>query len=360
MDIPTKIGKYTILQKLGEGASGCVLKAEQEVIHRIVALKILFINLTQQNPLIVKRFRREARLASALVHPSIVPIFEIDEYKGMYYYTMQYVEGTPMTEYIKTGELSMETRLEIFIKLCDALALAHSKTIIHRDLKPHNVIITKEMHPVILDFGIAKSLQDEEQMTRAGNILGSAHYMAPEQAGPGDIGTATDVFGLGVMMYEWITGERPFQGANVKDLIIKRIQYGQQPELHAPARMKTIKPEIPDALDNIVFKSIAASPKDRYQTAGELVKALRDFTKQYLGHDQIPSQTPVSKPKIHRRRSYLYPFLLFILILGLMTAGSVAIYRSQEPQVLKIQEIQKQGYEYMQKLIHELQQKFNK
>lgn len=212
MEIPSKIGKYKILKRLGEGASGCVVKAEQEVIQRIVALKILFSNLLEEKPLIVKRFHREARLASALVHPNIVPIFEIDEYNKMHYYTMQYIEGTPMVDYIKSSVLSFDTKVDICVELCDALALAHSRTIIHRDMKPHNVIITKEMHPVILDFGIAKSLVEEEQMTQVGHILGSAHYMAPEQAGPGNVGTYTDVFAVGVMIYELMTGERPFQG----------------------------------------------------------------------------------------------------------------------------------------------------
>ena len=174
MEIPSKIDKYRIIKKLGEGASGCVFKAEQEMIDRTVALKILFMQLLKEKPMIVKRFQREARLASSLVHPNIVPIFEVGENNGMHYYTMQYVEGTPMTQHIKSGTLNIDQKIDIFVELCDALALAHRRAIIHRDLKPHNVIITGELHPVILDFGIAKSLMEDDHMTQVGHILGSA------------------------------------------------------------------------------------------------------------------------------------------------------------------------------------------
>lgn len=280
MEVPSKIGKYKIIKKLGEGASGCVLEAQQEIINRHVALKILFSHLLKAKPTIIKRFQREACLASSLVHPNIVPIFEIAEHKGMHFYTMQHIEGRPMTDCIGDKRLTINNKIDIFIELCDALALAHDRNIIHRDLKPHNVIITKHLNPVILDFGIAKSLMDDDNMTQAGHILGSAHYMAPEQAGPGEVGTFTDVFALGVMIYEMISSQRPFHGENVKDLIIKRIHYREHPELYKPVSLREAMPELPEFLDKIVFKSLEAEPINRYQTAGELLEDLKKLRRE--------------------------------------------------------------------------------
>lgn len=359
MEIPSKIGKYKILKKLGEGASGCVVKAEQEVIQRIVALKILFSSLLEEKPLIIKRFHREARLASALVHPNIVPIFEIDECNKMHYYTMQYIEGIPMIDYIKSNSIPIETRVDIFIELCDALALAHSRTIIHRDMKPHNVIITKEMHPVILDFGIAKSLIEEEQMTQVGHILGSAHYMAPEQAGPGNVGTYTDIFAVGVMLYEMMTGQRPFQGNNVKDLIMKRIQYAQKPDLLRPPSMKEINHEIPETLDSIVFRCLEANPKNRYQTAGDLLKALQQFRSEFcltqtLDSEQNPSFLSVT---VNKKASYFYPCLLSILLFILMISFSFWVYYGKQEFLSKAKGLQDIGSNKIQEVVKKITKK---
>ncbi len=353
MEIPAKIGKYTVMQKLGEGASGCVVKAEQDIIHRIVAMKILFPALTQRNPLIIKRFKREARLAACLLHPGIVPIFEIDEYKidkdkGFHYYTMQYIRGIPMLDQVKNDSLTFDNRLNILIELCDAIALAHSKNIVHRDLKPHNVIITQEGHPVILDFGIAKSLQDEEQVTLVGNILGSAHYMAPEQAMTEKIGTFTDVFALGVMMYEFMTGERPFQGANVKELVQKRIEYTKNPEAYLPPSMQALKPDIPEEFDEIVFRCIAAYPKDRYQTAGELLSALQDFLKRKESNKTSPPTTKLVrttkklKLQVNKFKSYFMPLLLGIFLFVSIISAGIGVMKSNSPQLVPIQEFQKE------------------
>ena len=351
MEIPSAIGKYHIIERLGEGASGCVLKARQQMINRVVALKILFAHLLRHKPVLAKRFRREARLACSLVHPNIVPIFEIAEADGLHYYTMQYIEGTPMLSYIKSDVLDLRQKVELFIELCDALALAHSRNIIHRDLKPHNVMITKDFHPVILDFGIAKSLIDEDNMTQAGHILGSAHYMAPEQASPQDVGTATDVFGLGVMMYEMIAGERPFQGSNVKDLIVKRIEYGKDPQRHRPPSMREINAQIPEKLDAIVFRCLEANPKNRYDTAGELLHDLKNFHKELLLSRLIFSrpQAKNSLQPINARKSYCYPALLALAVLLLLTVFSIGVWHSRQPYLSSLRKIQAASYQLLRR-----------
>lgn len=359
MEIPSKIGKYKILKKLGEGASGCVLKAEQEEIQRIVALKILFSALLDAKPLLIKRFQREARLASSLVHPNIVPIFEIDEFKGMHYYTMQYIEGIPLVDYIKKDTLPLDVKINIFIELCDALALAHSRNIIHRDLKPHNVVITHELHPVILDFGIAKSLQEEEQMTQVGHILGSAHYMAPEQAGPGELSTATDVFGLGVMIYEMMTGERPFQGGNVKELLLKRIQYAQNPSLHRPHSMNELNPNIPSALDTIVFRCLEPEPKKRYQTAGELLESLQDFRRESALAQALADshkQNMLPRPKV----SLVYPFLMACFLFVSMSAVAFLVHTRQVDWGDGLRSFQKKGSEILQSTVQKIGQRWQR
>ena len=344
MIVPQNIGKYEIIEKLGEGASGWVVKAKQNVIHRIVAIKILFHNLLKKNPTLIKRFKKEAIWASSLVHPNIVPIFEIGEDKGLYYYTMQYVQGTPMIKCIKNKNINFKTRLKIFIELCDALSLAHTKNLIHRDLKPHNVIITEDYHPVILDFGIAKSLRDEEQMTQSGHILGSAHYMAPEQADSSGVGTYTDIFALGVMIYEMMTQIRPFEGDSLKDLIIKRLQYKKRPDLFRPDSMCKITPEIPKTLDNIVFKCIEANPKNRYQNANELLKELEQLQleislKNVLKNCNSINELPLP---VNKAKSYFYPVIISFIIFTIALFFSVWTFK-QSDNVLGLKKFQEKG-----------------
>jgi len=323
MDIPSRIGKYKVVKRLGQGGSGCVLKVQQYVIGRVVALKILFTNLMQARPSTIKRFKREARLASSLIHPNIVLIFDIGEQNGMHYYTMQYVEGSSMVEQIKKNDLTFQQRLDIMLQFCDALALAHSKGIIHRDLKPHNVVITKDLVPMILDFGIAKSLVEDENMTQVGHILGSAHYMAPEQARSSTVGTYTDVFGIGVMMYEMFTGLRPFQGNDVRTLIIDRIKYGEDPTKNRPVPMYEVNNQIPVMLNDIVFRCIEGKPKKRYQTANEVLRELKNFQKQLDLHDAIDhvlDDKQKDKILLNRKASFTQPALLslFILLCGIL------------------------------------------
>lgn len=326
MEIPTSIGRYRVLEGLGQGASGFVLKVEQEIIHRIVAMKVLFAHLLQAKPILIRRFQREARLACSLVHPNIVPIFEIGEAGGVSYYTMQYIEGIPMTKCVHNEKISLKQKMDICIELCDALGLAHRRNIIHRDLKPHNVIITKDWHPVILDFGIAKSLIEEEHMTQSGHILGSAHYMAPEQAGPGDVGTFTDVFGLGVMIYEFMAGRRPFDGANVHELIYQRIEYGRNPEANRPPSMRQIDPLIPNALDRIVFRCIEARPEQRYPSANEVLQDLQNLHSE-LSFSEVMKSGDHSRYRpllpVNKKASYFWPGALALVILVAIIALGV-------------------------------------
>lgn len=353
MDLPSKIGRYRILESLGQGASGFVLKVEQDLIGRILAMKVLFAHLLQSRPLIIRRFKREARLASSLVHPNIVPIFEIGEANGLYYYTMQYIEGKPMTKYVKDESISLRQKLDICIELCDALALAHRRNIIHRDLKPHNVIITKELRPVILDFGIAKSLIEEEHMTQSGHILGSAHYMAPEQAGPGDVGTYTDIFGLGVMIYELIVGDRPFQGNNVTQLIYERIRYREDPDAYRPFRMREVDATIPEELDRIVFRCLEANPQARYASANELLEELRLFSREMALSNALQKgdrQRYTAFLPVNRRKSYHLPAVLAgILCLLCFFVGFWARKKAPESSGLasRVKSVQNSGAEWL-------------
>jgi serine/threonine-protein kinase len=359
MEIPPKIGKYKIIEKLGQGASGCVLKAEQEIIGRIVAIKVLFAHLLQAKPASMRRFKREARLAASLVHPNIVPIFEIGEADGMHYYTMQHIAGTPMASYIHNDTFTLKQRVELFVELCDALALAHRRNIIHRDLKPQNVIVTKDTHPVILDFGIAKSLiEQDEQVTQAGNILGSAHYMAPEQAGPGDVGTYTDVFGLGVMLYEMIARRKPFEGNSVPELIYERIQYRQNPDSHRPLSMREIDSTIPETLNTIAFHCLEALPEKRYPSANELLADLKKFDRDLQFSQGLQNRQKTYgkiKPPVNVRKSYVYPSLLALTILGAMLACGVWLYSTQAPgeRLATLKALQTQGSQILTHYVKE-------
>lgn len=364
MEIPPKIGKYHVIEKLGEGASGCVLKVEQEIIRRVVAMKVLFSHLIESRPSIIRRFRREAKLAASLIHPNIVPIFEIGEADGLHYYTMQYVAGTSLNKYVQAGTLSFGQKLDICVELCDALGLAHSRNIIHRDLKPQNVIVTPDMHPVILDFGIAKSLiAEDDQLTQTGHILGSAHYMAPEQAGAGDqVGTYTDVFGLGVMIYEMITGKKPFPGNNVMELIYDRLQYLQNPEAYAPLAMRQLDASVPEELDRIVFRCIEAHFEKRYPSANELLVDIQTFYRELLFKQALAQekkiQEKVEQP-INARKSYYYPALLASTILLLMAGMGVGVLKWEvqgplAPYLVRLKNLQQEGAQKFQTLYQKL------
>jgi serine/threonine-protein kinase len=275
--IGAKLGNYRILEKIGAGGQGTVYKAADTKLGRAVVIKVLPPELTVKEANL-KRFEREARLASALDHPNICTIFDLNDIEGIHFIAMQYVEGKNVRELVSGRPLDLRSALSITIQVADALAAAHSRGIIHRDVKAGNVMVTPSGQVKILDFGLAKLLEGEgthpggihhTDLTEVGIPYGTATYAAPEQARGERVDARADIFSTGVLLYEMLTGTWPFQGKTSIDV--------RHAVLHnEPARLDEARPGgAPPQLQAILDRTLAKKPKDRYQKVSELRDDLR-------------------------------------------------------------------------------------
>ncbi|MGD2087866.1 MAG: protein kinase [Candidatus Aminicenantes bacterium] len=274
MMIGQTISHYRILEKLGEGGMGVVYKAEDTKLKRTVALKFLPKELTRdQNA--KERFRREAQAAAALNHPNIITIYEINEYEGQIYIAMEYVKGRTLKEKVYEGAVASPLKiieiLDIAAQLLEALAKAHQAGIVHRDIKPQNIIIDCEARVKILDFGLAK-LKGVSQLTKESSTLGTTHYISPEQALAKDVDHRTDIWSLGVVLYEMITGQLPFKGEYEQSVLYSIMS--EQPE-----PLTALRTGVPMELERIVNKSLAKETSERYQNTGDILADLMTLEK---------------------------------------------------------------------------------
>lgn len=263
------LGRYELLEELGRGAMGVVHKAYDPAVGRIVALKTVRLDVTgSEREELIRRLRQEAQAAGRLEHPHIVTIYDAGEAEGVFYLTMQFVKGSTLAELVAGRSLLPVKQIVLmFEQICEGLHYAHERGIVHRDLKPTNIIITPEGAAKILDFGIAKVA--EAGTTKAGLILGTPSYMSPEQAQGGRVDRRSDIFALGAMLYELLTGEKPFP-ANTPTAVIYKILHEE------PIPLRAVEPTIDPALERVVRKALAKSPFERYQTCQELQEELKN------------------------------------------------------------------------------------
>jgi HEAT repeat protein/DNA-binding NarL/FixJ family response regulator/tRNA A-37 threonylcarbamoyl transferase component Bud32 len=282
-----KLGDFKLLDLLGEGGMGTVYRATQESLGREVAVKILPERLTR-NPRFVQRFYREARSAAMLVHPNIIQIYSLgqDENAEVHYYAMEYVRGKDLSQILRGGTtFKPDQAITILIQVAEALRAAHEGGVIHRDIKPANIMMTKRGTVKVMDFGLAKMANDEAEVTLAGTIVGTANYMSPEQAQGKDMDIRTDIYSLGVVFFELLTGRPPFKADDPSAVIYQHIYE------KAPKPSKFV-PEIPPAVDNLVLRMMAKEPEDRVLSPADLVDALKRLK------DRLTvSEEPAAKPK---------------------------------------------------------------
>ncbi len=260
--------RYELRGLVGSGGMAYVYLAHDEVLGRDVALKMLKARYAENEEL-VERFRREARSAASLSHPHIVPVFDWGETgDGTYYIAMEYLSGGTLKDRITSeGAPPPRTVVEVALQIAEALEAAHERGVIHRDIKPRNILITDSGHVKVADFGIARAAE-ATTISGLGDILGSVKYMSPEQAAGERAGAASDLYSLGVVLYEMLTGRVPFEVETPADVPVK----------HAggpPPHPREVNPEVPEGTDALVMRLLATDPEDRYRSAGQLAKDLR-------------------------------------------------------------------------------------
>ncbi len=281
-------GRYQIVRKLGAGGMADVYLAEDQELGRRVAIKIL--NGRHANDAqFIERFRREAKNAAALNHPNIVSIYDRGEAEDTYYIAMEFLDGRSLKELIVgRGAAPINVAIEYARQILSALRFAHRHGIVHRDIKPHNVLVDGEGRVKVTDFGIARA--GTSQMTETGSIVGTAQYLSPEQARGGEVDPRSDLYSLGVVLYELLTGKTPFDGETPVEIAMKHLS-------HAPKPPSKLRPDIPPELDMVVLRALAKDLDDRYQNADEMEADLERVSRgANVSAATVDSATQVLRP----------------------------------------------------------------
>ena len=277
--------RYQIIKTLGEGGMANVYLAHDEILDRNVAVKVLRGDLANDEKF-VRRFQREALSASSLSHPNIVEMYDVGEDDGGYYIVMEYVDGKTLKQVLKSrGKLSVTEVVDIMLQLTDGMAHAHDSYIIHRDIKPQNIMMLSNGVIKITDFGVATAL-NSTQLTQTNSVMGTVHYLPPEQANGKGSTIRSDIYSMGIMMYELLTGHVPYKGESAVEIALKHLK---EP---IPSIRKEL-PSIPQSIENIILKATAKNPKNRYEDARSM-------------HEDIKTALDDSRSN-EKRFVYLYP-----------------------------------------------------
>lgn len=290
--------RYEIIRTIGEGGMANVYLGYDTILDRNVAIKVLRGDLSSDEKF-VRRFQREALSASSLSHPNIVEVYDVGEDNGLYYIVMEYIDGKTLKQLLKKrGSLTLSEAIDIMLQITDGMAHAHDSYIVHRDLKPQNIMIKDDGQIKITDFGIAMAL-NATQLTQTNSVMGSVHYLPPEQAAGKGCTIQSDIYSMGIIFYELLTGELPFKGDSAVEIALKQMK-DPLPDVHK------MNKDIPQSIENIILKATAKNPKNRYQNVREmyqdLLTALNDdrmneepYVYPYKEHE-VDDATKVMKP----------------------------------------------------------------
>ena len=290
-------GRYRMIRRIGSGGMARVFLAEDVDLHRDVAIKILH-DRYSEDAQFVERFAREARAAAGLNHPNIVAIYDRGQFEGSYYIAMEYLDGETLKDVIiREGPLPERRAIDITLQLLAALRFAHRREIIHRDVKPHNVMVLRDGRVKVADFGIARA--GDSEMTEAGSIVGTAQYLSPEQARGQHVGPESDLYSVGVVLYEMLTGRVPFTGDSAVAIAMKHVQ-------ETPVPPRQIVPSIPPELEAVVQRAMAKDPALRYHSADEMGMDL-DRVRKGLGVTQATAALSASDAYAAAGRTMVAP-----------------------------------------------------
>ena len=339
-------GDYELLRELGRGGMGVVYKARQASLNRPVALKMIRAGaLSSDGDL--RRFQNEAEAVALLDHPRIVPIFEVGSHQGQGYYTMRFVPGESLADRLESYRGRYAAIARLVAEVAEAVYHAHCRGVLHRDLKPANVLMDEQGTPHVTDFGLAKRIEGDSELTHSGAILGTPAYMAPEQASGrrGAVTTATDVYGVGAILYALLTGHAPFQGAGVAETLdLVRNQPPEPPHV--------ADPRVPRDLEVICLKCLEKEPARRYPTAAALADDLRRFA---------AGEPIAARPVGALERGWLWckrnptvaslaALFVLALVLGTITSITFAVLARREAATAKLERDQSEGLRYVSEI----------
>ena len=290
--------RYEIEEIIGSGGMAIVYKATDRLLNRYVAIKMLREELKDDKEF-VERFRVEAQSAASLNHSNIVSVYDVGQENGMDYFVMEYIDGSTLKERIQAGPIGWKTACKYAAQICDAIEHAHRKNIVHRDIKPHNIMLTKDDTIKVTDFGIARAVSSST-IVRQGNVIGSVHYFSPEQACGGAVDFKSDIYSIGVVLYEMLTGRVPFDAEN--PVAVAKMQVDMQPE---PPEI--LNPTIPKQLGEIVLKAMSKQPAKRYASAADFAEDLRKVVVSpasvVIADEDATKFIPVINPNVQPREA---------------------------------------------------------
>ena len=360
-------GRYKIKSHIGTGGMATVYLAQDLILERPVAVKVLRLDF-HTNEAAMRRFQREAQSATQLVHPNIVSVYDVGEEDGTNYIVMEYVEGTDLKKYIRErGPLPPREAVRIMTQIVSAIELAHQNRIIHRDIKPQNILIDREGNVKITDFGIAIALS-ETSLTQTNTLLGSVHYLSPEQARGGMATIRSDIYALGIVLYELLVGEVPFEGESAVSIALKHFQ-------EPLPRISQMLPTVPQSLENVVLKATAKEPLDRYSSCYEMLEDLQTCLNPERLHEpmfkptafsqdtkvlqpiatgQIPRKIPATSKEVpeiqfdeekkavqeepKKKKKKIWPWILLLLLI-IISAGAIYAFIQTSPKDVKVPDV---------------------
>jgi len=327
MDRYLLANRYELIDKIGSGGMATVYRARCQTLDRIVAVKVLKDELAA-DPSLVSRFKSEALAAARLSHPNLVNIFDVGEDNGIHYIVMEYIEGRTLRDVIsEQRSLSPSQAVNIAAMVCDGLEHAHSRGLIHRDIKPHNILVTNDGNVKIADFGIARVVSTST-ITYGTNIMGSVYYISPEQAKGETTGPETDIYSLGCVLYEMVTGKPIFDGDSPITVALKHVH-------EEPISPRVLNPAIPGGLERVILRAVAKDPAVRYHSASDMKEALIRYSdlplssrnKSKADVQTIPMDEKENKNRIFNKSNIIWVVVALLgLTLGLLTTNRDMIF----------------------------------